>query len=560
MANEHQLELPAYLIPYPVESFSRPVVVTPGKTSIGREPKSIIQITHGTVSRKHAMISSDKGRYVLEDLGSQNGTYVNQKRIKQSVLKHRDKITFGQRTFLFLMRSESAKGSAATLYLPLDDTIAIQEDQIEPGEMLAQMAQSAALRFFQQTIPDPQDTAAHSIRAHERLTLLYQLSEQLRSLKSSEEVLNKGLEFILKAIQAAERAVILLMTNDNQSLEVKALIHRDSKEHNGAISISRTIVDWVLTERMALVSQNAPDDQRFKDADSIRIDYLNSVICVPIMKASKVIGILYVDSSSVVDTMTQDDAAFSAAVANELALSIDNIRLQRDALRNERMAAIGMTITNLAHNIKNLIHLNQNAADLMGMHLRKIEDADIDRNWHRIEQCFEQINNLSADMLAFAKEHEIKLKKVDINQMVSSNRDFIVESLAGKGIELELTLSPENPQCMMDEKHFQQALLNLLVNAIHAIDKKEKGRIEISTAVKNEQYLIIGVTDNGCGIDAEKKDKIFDLFYTTKGTFGSGLGLPSVQKFVERLNGKLTVKSNFGVGSTFQMIFPRIKA
>jgi signal transduction histidine kinase len=89
-----------------------------------------------------------------------------------------------------------------------------------------------------------------------------------------------------------------------------------------------------------------------------------------------------------------------------------------------------------------------------------------------------------------------------------------------------------------------------------ALSGKKSGRIKILTAMEDSQRLVIRVSDNGCGIYKDKLKKIFELFYTTKGMAGSGLGLSIVQKFVESLGGKISVVSQVDVGSTFSMVFP----
>lgn len=552
--------LPAYLISYPIKSFSRPVILTSGKTTIGRDSRNTLQIAHGAISHQHAAINYENGHYLLKDLNSKNGTFVNGQRIKKSVLNHHDKISFGNRTFLFLNTWDTLKNAPTGTFPADSETLAISEEAIEPSELLAQTAKMAALELFRQPAPEQAAGTEQASRAHERLSLLYQLSEKLRSTRELDQILNEGLEFILKAIQAADRAMIMLKTDDRGKLAVKAIKNRDPASKIGTIPMSHTVLDWVLTEKMALVSHDAVADMRLESSDSIRIQNSKSLICVPMINKDKVIGILYAESPHLIHPLTQEDAAFSAAVANELALSIENIRLQQEALRNERMAAIGLTITNLAHNIRNMITLNQNAVQLMGLHLRNIEDEGIKKNWRRIQDSFSRINHLSADMLEYASKHQMKLEPINIDKAILSNRDFFEQSLAHKGIELILDLNSGNDKWMMDAKQLQRALLNLVVNAIHAVEDRGKGQITISSNMEDQQRLIVSVSDNGQGIDPQKKDKIFELFYTTKGTSGSGLGLPMVQKFVEQMGGTLDVVSEVGRGSTFKMIFPKHQA
>jgi signal transduction histidine kinase len=76
--------------------------------------------------------------------------------------------------------------------------------------------------------------------------------------------------------------------------------------------------------------------------------------------------------------------------------------------------------------------------------------------------------------------------------------------------------------------------------------------------VRKDHTLVVSVADNGCGIAKNKKDKVLELFFTTKGSKGTGLGLPMVQKFIEKSGGKLKIQSQEGMGSVFKMIFPKI--
>jgi len=264
----------------------------------------------------------------------------------------------------------------------------------------------------------------------------------------------------------------------------------------------------------------------------------------------------YIDGRTILDAFDQQDVAFSAAVANELALCIENVRLQQELIQNERMAAIGLTMSNLAHNIKNLLALNQNAVDLLKLQLKELSDEKINKSWAYIQQSFTRINNLTVNMLAFAKEQDIVLRPIAINKIILSNRDAIEHSLESKGIQLELNLDPDIPNWMMDANQFQRVLLNLVVNAIDAVKDNPGARITITTMVDDADRLNVAIADNGCGIAPDRQARIFDLFYTTKGSGGSGLGLPMVKKFVEKMGGTLALQSEPDAGATFIMSFP----
>ena len=557
MAEQFMKGLEAYLIPFPAESFSKPVPIKLGETTIGREPSNTIQIAHYSVSENHSQISFKDGRYFLKDLNTVSGTLINGKRVSNAPLEHHDKISFGNRTFLFLTKSQPSSKQAYQSQLPLDDkTVTISEEDVDPSELLAQRAQDAASAIFLQLGDETKQPTDQRLSAHQRLALLYQLSEKLRSTNELDEILDKGLELILKAVDAAERAMVLLVSSSKEEPQVSAVKYRNPQDAH-SFPISRTISDWVLTEKMVLVSQDLAEDCRFQDSESIRVHNLNSILVVPLIKEERVIGMLYIDGRNILDAFDQQDVSFAAAVANELALCIDNVRLQHELIQNERMAAIGLTMSNLAHNIKNLLALNQNAVDLLKLQLKGLNNEKIDRSWGYIQQSFTRIHNLTVNMLAFAKDQEIVLKPVSVNQIILSNRDAIEHSLGSKGIQLELNLDPDLPKWMMDANQLQRVLLNLVVNAIDAVKGIPNAKICLTTAVDETKGLQVSIADNGNGISPEHQDKIFELFYTTKGSRGSGLGLPMVKKFIEKMGGSLKLESEAGAGATFIMSFPQ---
>ncbi len=549
----------AYLLPHPMESLSKPIPLTPNRATIGRSARNTIIIDATTVSRMHAVMISRGGNYYVKDMNSQNGTYINDERVTISRVDHRSRVAFGNQTFLFLKKSDEEVPRATDRMIDANSTIVLDRDEIEPSGFLAYTAENARLGLFPQKDKDTGEERKTDplIKSHHQLSLLYRLSERIRAATHNpKEILTDGLSLILDAIPQAERAVIMLRSGRGGTLEVAATKQRSSEVCETNIQTSRTLLDWVLTEKMALMTQNVSDDIRLKGSESLKVNHLNAIICVPIIVSGKVIGILYVESGDLFEQMTQEDVAFTAAIAHELALTIINTRLQKSVIRNERMAAIGLTVSNLAHNIKNLNMINQNAIDLMQIHLDRLGDKKTDTCWKIIQQGFTRINNLSAEMLEYASEQELSPTATDINRAIIGNTDFFNQSLESKGVQLSLELAKENPRCKIDERQFQRALLNIVVNAVDAIGKHPDGRIHISTTVDGRRRLTVAIRDNGCGIAPDKKKKIFDLFFTTKGTNGSGLGLPMVAKFIAASGGKLRVESEKGAGTTFKMVFP----
>jgi len=554
------LALGAFLIPSPGDPQTGVFRIGPGETSVGRNPSNTVHLARGAVSRFHAKIALVDGEFVLIDLDSRNGTFVNERRVRKVRLQNGDAVTFGNRAFVFSLTGPDKAAKTPTALVARDVVRIVGDDTnvLHPSEVMAREAANATQTFLRDLTTAEAIPPEEALLAHRRLSLLYQLSEQLRALKGANEMLAKGLDFLFGAL-SAERGVALLRPSYGAPLEVRVVKRRKSQEPKDQIPISQTVLDRVMKDRMALMCHDALDDSRFRLSDSIRIHSLRSIICVPLLAFDRVIGAVQLDTSESLDAFTKNDLEFAAAVANELAISIENQRLQQEAARNERMAAIGLTITNVAHNIKNILLMNKGAQELMDMSVERVADERIGRSWRIVRQCLERINGLSADMLNFTRVQPREMKWHDINAIILANRGLFVESLGRAGVRLRFDLQEDLQRWMMNEQGLQRALLNLVVNANDAIERPEKGEIVISASVDDQDCLRIAVADNGCGVPEERIKDIFQLFYTTKSTRGTGLGLPMVQRFVENLGGQVLVQSKVGEGSIFTMIFPRIE-
>lgn len=547
----------AFLVPVPAESFTHPVRLEQDEITIGRDIANHIRLAHGAVSRTHARISRAGQEYVLTDLESRNGTFVNRKQVERATLRSGDMIHFGNRAFRFRLDRRAPtplgpQGAASP------GRVSFTDDDINPTDLVARGADDAAHTFLHLSEIKPEDRSEHAGLAHQRLYLLYRLGEQVRSGGAPEDILDRGLDLLFEALPSAEHAVALLRADGTTGpLEVRSVRFRSEERVDDSIPISRTVLDWVTTERVALVSRDTLEDERLKSSDSIRVHDLKSLICVPMMSGRQVIGAVHLDTRNFLNPLTAFDMEFVAAVANEMAVWMENHRLQENLIRNERMAAIGMTVTNVAHNLKNLLHMSMNAVGLMDQRLADMEDERIHTRWHLVRRSLERMNRLAADMLEFARAESSEPGWTNVNDVLYDNRELFEKSLHKAGIALEWELDPDLPEWVLDGEQLQRAMLNLLVNAEDALKGEEDGRVGISTFVDDRGRLNIRVADNGCGIPESEQDKVFQMFYTSKGSDGSGLGLPMVQKFVKSANGRIEMESQPGEGTSFRLVFPQ---
>ena len=548
----------ASLLPVPAKITSKSIPVTGGETTIGRAPSNTVCLNHSGVSRFHAVITCSKGQFVLKDLDSRNGTYVNNKRIRRKVLQNSDKISFGKRGFMFFLEAAPAAPAAPDqdVVSTAGDTVTITDEEFDLAELLADNAETAVSQFFELLSSDDSKDPP-TMQAHERLSYIYQLSENIQTPCDADQMLEKGLDLIFEAMPSAKRAAAMLRPSPEDSMEVRAVKYRDTDPNDVIISVSRTVLNHVVEERLAVVSQNAQDDARFEDTDSFAIEDINSFVCVPIIQENQVIGTIYIDTNEGLSPFNQNDMEFLAAMASELAENIDNCRMQLQEIKSDRVNAIDLNITHLAHNLQSLIALHQTAVGTMNKRVETSKDDDLKNSWKPVQQGFHRIADLAADMLDYTRISADEIQPIDINAVVVAEYEQLRDLLTAEDIDIDLRLAPELPQWEMNESLLRRSILSLVVNAKDSLKGRKNGRIRISTEVDDSSRLIIRVKDNGCGIGKSALNDIFELFYTTKGMDGNGVGLTMVKKFAEAMGGNVSVVSHTGVGSVFTLTFRR---
>jgi len=166
----------------------------------------------------------------------------------------------------------------------------------------------------------------------------------------------------------------------------------------------------------------------------------------------------------------------------------------------------------------------------------------------------ERARNIIRQLLNFGRESVIKPVKINVNQPVTEITESLVAQEAFKDIELSMQLADGLPEVYADPAQLGQVVLNLLLNAVHAITPP--GRIEVATALVNG-HIEVRFSDTGKGIPAENLHKIFDPFFTTKSASkGTGLGLAVSYGIIKKHGGDIAVESTVGKGTTFIVRMP----
>lgn len=230
-------------------------------------------------------------------------------------------------------------------------------------------------------------------------------------------------------------------------------------------------------------------------------------------------------------------------------------------LQTEKLATIGTLAAGVAHEINNALTVVEGYTEILKKkHIRKEATADFCIDMlDRIKTASDAIKKITSGLTSYARMDTDSLVPVKLNEAVSASIDLVSYLYKRNGIGIETCFIEPDPEIMGNINQLQQVILNLFSNAAHAMDGMPVKKIKIHTTANGNSYCALSITDTGCGIKPEYRDKVFDKFFTTRkiGT-GTGLGLDIIKNIIENMNGKIDVESDVGRGTTFKILLPAI--
>jgi signal transduction histidine kinase len=180
------------------------------------------------------------------------------------------------------------------------------------------------------------------------------------------------------------------------------------------------------------------------------------------------------------------------------------------------------------------------------------------KGWEVLQRGNRKIASLVENMLNYSRKLELAFEKHNINSVIFDILHQIDDSAVERGVAIIPETHRELPQVEIDYDRMYDALLNLISNAIDAIPAdRNNGLVQVKTRLSADgKYVEAEIKDNGTGISPENQGKIFNLFFTTKGDRGSGIGLAVTRKVIEEHEGRILLESAVGKGSTFTVQIP----
>lgn len=539
-------------------------VLPPNQPQLVGRSSEALPISDTTVSRRHAELTPDDGAWYIRDLQSQNGTYVNGVQItERTKLRFGDQIRTGASLFVF---------GAAETGEDLDVIRLMQSDQIDATIERTMASNDDSVIMAE---PEPRTAAIHHLQVIYRLT----------ALTSQHTIRDELLRAIMDLVFAEfrpERGFIMLATGDGAvgaapggkpadlvpGLHPVVVKHRTPpKDKNDArIHVSRTILSHAMRTNEGVLSSNAMTDPRFAKGDSVQSFHIRSALCSPIEFGDRKFGAIYVDSSIANYTFTAEQLALLNAIGRHTGLALANAEAYAKKLQTERLAAIGETVAILSHSIKNILQGLRGGADVVEMGLKK-DDLKIARGgWGILKRNIDRITALTLNMLAYARHRTLEFELTKVGPLLEECAGLLQDQCAAREVALIIDTDPDLPPIMLDPNLIHQALVNLMGNAVEAVEPKS-GAVTVRASYipmvppaggkpGQRPAIRIDVIDNGPGIPPERHQQIFEPFNTTKGLRGTGLGLVVTKRIVEEHQGRILLQSIPGRGAAFSVILP----
>ncbi|HSP96061.1 MAG TPA: ATP-binding protein [Candidatus Dormibacteraeota bacterium] len=373
-------------------------------------------------------------------------------------------------------------------------------------------------------------------------------SRALATILDTERIADALLE-TLTEVMAIEWGVLLVLGDEPEAP------HRFARPETAPVQLTPALIAAAMGRHSLWTAY----DTSWRDGRPDPLAASGATLLVPAHFEQRAVGLVALGGRKSSAPYTADDLDLIQTLVNQAALALQNAhatdvirRTQQELVRAERLAAVGELSAAVAHGIRNPLAGIRAAAQVA-----REDPDDLDTVADSLDDIIHEADRLEhrvRTLLDFARPFEPTLVSGDLNSVVSD----AIESLRRRvppAIHFSCILAPQLPPVAFDAVQITEVIEALAVNAMEAMPGGGALRIETRAAANGEPAVELVVSDSGPGMDAAQQARIFDLFFTTKAA-GTGLGLATVKRLVDRHRGKVSVKSEPGVGTAFIVRLP----
>jgi predicted ATPase/signal transduction histidine kinase len=419
----------------------------------------------------------------------------------------------------------------------------------------------------------PTSTIATPVE-HLDLATLIKVSQAV----SSEIVLEKLINTLMRtAIEqaGAERGLLILPHGGEQRIAAEATTGGDTVQVqpcDGPVTaavLPESVLNYVLRTRESVILDDAAALPQFATDPYIRQHRVRSILCLPLTKQTKLIGVLYLENNLTSRAFAMARIEVLKIVASQAAISLENSllfteqrrlrQLEAELAHTNRVSMMGELAASIAHEIKQPIgaavtnaevcmrFLDRNPSDVREAREAALEMA---RDARRAADIVDRVRSLYG-------KGSSRQEMVDVNDVIREMTVLLRDEANRHSVTTRTDLGECLPKVMADRVQLRQALMNLMLNGIEAM-RDTTGELSVKSQLAEDGQVLISVTDAGVGLPTGKTDQIFNAFFTTKPQ-GTGLGLAITRSIVESHGGRVWATANSGYGTTFQFTLPQQK-
>src|SRR6266851_1527920 len=319
-----------------VRSTDRVVALSPGQSiTAGRTPQCDMQLDDPSVSRRHCAITFAGGVLQIKDLDSANGTFVNERPIKESTARPGDLIRLGAAIL-------EVRDPSGVTQRP-DQTVFDEESVVE--SVIQRRIEPSSFDWLSPSAEGKAPELALLKRAQRHLSTLHSVSEALSGARDIQGLSDVTLRAILDVL-SADRGAVVLRRADAKGGEIEVLAARSKTQSMDRFAVSRTLVASVIADGVSVFAHDASSDARFSEGQSVIGQRGRSVMCVPLPTTDEILGALYVDSLSGAGRFNESDLELLAAIGNQAGVAMHRVRLigELERLLLDTIKAITATI------------------------------------------------------------------------------------------------------------------------------------------------------------------------------------------------------------------------
>lgn len=419
-------------------------------------------------------------------------------------------------------------------------------------------AERYAVTQTTETIPLLDDVPPEELR---RIVLaLYRVHHLVAVITDLDTLLRRIMEES-KRVAQAEACSLMLYDEARHELYFKVALG-ESGDQNALtrfrLKLGQGIAGVAAETRTTILVENVHEDARFMSSvDEATRFRTRNLLAVPLVDRDRLLGVVEVLNKSDGSAFTPADQYVMEMFSGLASSVIANAYLIERNMMSERLAAIGQAVAGLSHHTKNILTSMNASTDLIDHGLKTGSDELLNRGWPILKRSVHRISNLVEDMLSFSKARVPVREQCNIRHLFDDVRQSFSDLLTKRQIKLDVTIGPGTDAAFVDARGLHRCLLNLLVNAAEAVPEGS-GLIEMRASTTESGGLVIEVEDNGPGIDDSIASAVFDPFFSTKGSGGTGLGLAVTQKIVHEHSGTIRVGRGSLGGAAFCILLPPV--